>query len=43
MFLIDINDCETEPCVNGDCTDGDNEYTCNCVDGYEGANCDTSK
>eukprot|EP00058_Branchiostoma_floridae_P026676 XP_002612167.1 hypothetical protein BRAFLDRAFT_88906 [Branchiostoma floridae] len=36
----DIDDCAANPCVNGDCVDGVNSYTCTCFPGYEGTNCD---
>ena len=40
---IDIDDCSTNPCQNGGtCADGVNEYTCTCVTGYNGDNCQTS-
>ncbi len=37
------NDCpSTNPCKNGGtCTDGDHQYSCNCVNGYGGKNCET--
>ena len=39
-FLVNIDECEPQPCLNdGVCTDGINEYTCACVPGYEGDNC----
>ena len=39
---LDIDDCVTIPCQNGgSCTDQLNSYTCNCVDGYDGTNCET--
>ena len=32
------------PCENGgNCTDGVNEYICNCVTGYTGTDCETGK
>ena len=38
----DIDDCENDPCENGgSCTDGVNIYTCGCVAGYTGDNCET--
>ena len=39
--FLDIDECATIPCQNGgSCTDQVNGYTCNCVDGYDGTNCE---
>ena len=38
-LLVDIDDCDTNDCVNGTCVDGINEYTCNCNEGYSGQFC----
>ena len=39
----DIDECASSPCQNGGhCTDGLNGYTCVCVQGYTGNNCETS-
>ena len=36
-----IDQCVSNPCVNGaNCTDGYNDYTCACVAGYTGKNCE---
>ena len=44
IFLTDIAKCESSPCQNGTvCTEIDNGYTCACVDGYTGVNCETGK
>ena len=41
-FFLDIDECATIPCQNGgSCTDQVNGYTCNCVDGYYGNDCET--
>ena len=38
----DINECESNPCLNGgNCTDLLAAYTCHCIDGYSGTNCET--
>ena len=42
MFYLssDIEECASNPCSNGgSCTDGVNDYTCACVDGFEGKSC----
>ena len=37
----DIDECLTSPCQNGGtCTNKENGYTCDCVDGYKGDNCE---
>lgn len=35
-----VDECESSPCVHGECEDGNNAYTCLCQPGYTGANCD---
>ena len=41
-IFIDIDECASIPCQNGgSCTDQVNSYACNCVDGYDGTNCET--
>jgi len=39
-ICTDIDDCQPNPCVHGTCTDGWNNYTCQCSPGYRGDNCD---
>jgi len=40
--FVDVNECESNPCQNGgSCTDNVNSYSCACVDGYTGTNCET--
>jgi hypothetical protein len=35
------DDCAADPCLNGGtCVDGDNDYTCDCKDGYDGHHCE---
>ena len=36
---ININDCEDDPCEHGSCEDGDNDFECDCMAGYEGFRC----
>lgn len=44
ISLLDINDCESNPCRNGGtCIDKINVYQCICADGWEGPNCETSE
>ena len=39
MFL-DIDECASNPCQNGGtCHDDIDSYTCDCVPGYEGDDC----
>ncbi|KXJ18052.1 Fibropellin-1 [Exaiptasia diaphana] len=35
------DDCVPNPCTNGKCIDGVNSYTCECIPGYAGKNCQT--
>ncbi|XP_078612395.1 uncharacterized protein LOC144882465 [Branchiostoma floridae x Branchiostoma japonicum] len=37
----EIDECATDPCVHGDCSDAIGDYTCTCHSGWEGRNCDT--
>ena len=40
FISANINDCAEETCSgNGECVDGINDYTCECIDGYEGKDC----
>ena len=37
---IDINECASNPCLNGaTCVDDDNRFTCTCASGWRGATC----
>ena len=43
-YIIDINECESEPCQNnGVCTNAINAVTCQCADGFAGEKCETSE
>ena len=44
VFITDINECSSNPCINGgSCTDQVNGYACSCQPGYTGRQCQTSK
>ena len=37
----EINECTSEPCVNGGtCIDYDGNYVCRCVTGFDGQQCE---
>ena len=36
---VDIDECESNPCLHGNCTDEINHFNCTCNDGYEGPMC----
>ena len=39
-YIVDGDECDSNPCVNGDCTDLFVDYMCTCQRGYAGRNCD---
>ena len=42
--LLDINECLSNPCRNGGiCVNGQNRYSCTCLPGYHGDNCQQGK
>ena len=42
--LSEIDECSSSPCDNGrTCTDLLDGYSCTCVDGYTGSNCETGE
>ena len=44
LVFADIDECAGAPCLNGGtCTDGVNGFTCACVTGYIGDECETSE
>lgn len=41
-LFLDINECLSLPCQNGGtCNNEVNKYTCTCLGGYSGTNCET--
>ena len=43
-WFSDINECLRKPCLNGgSCTDQFNKYSCTCMPGYRGFNCQTGQ
>ena len=38
--LVDIDECEDEPCVHGTCTDMVADFECSCEDGFSGTRCE---
>ncbi len=36
-----IDECASQPCINGDCTDGIGSFTCSCLPGFTGELCET--
>ena len=44
LNIPDINECSSLPCQNGGkCIDGPNMYTCQCLEGFSGVNCEEGK
>ena len=44
IFIADIDDCDPNTCMNnGTCTDGVDDFTCDCLPGFTGKNCEMSK
>jgi Notch-like protein len=39
-FVLDTNECDSNPCVNGNCTDELNAYSCQCYYGFYGDDCE---
>ena len=43
VFPTDIDECTSNPCINGECSNAVNQYSCSCDDGYNGENCENGK
>ena len=44
FYQDDINECESNPCVNGAvCKNDLNKFTCECKEGFEGDKCEKIK
>ena len=42
MYVVDINECESNPCEHGGtCTDMQDGYSCACESGFTGSECET--
>lgn len=41
VLVTEIDECESYPCVQGNCTDQVNGYLCDCMPGFRGVSCDT--
>ena len=42
--FVDVNECGSNPCQNdAECVDGDEYYSCTCVTGWAGVNCENGK
>ena len=43
LFVVDVDECAMNTCMNGaSCVDGVATFTCSCIVGFTGANCETS-
>ena len=41
---VDLDECESDPCMNGaECTNEASAYSCVCVEGFTGVNCETGQ
>ena len=44
FFIVDKDECENDPCANGgECENRHNAYSCSCLAGYTGTNCETGE
>ena len=43
LHVSEINECESSPCIHGNCSDHISYYACDCEAGYNGSDCQTGK
>ena len=44
LYFAEVNECESHPCQNnGSCSDLVNKYSCQCITGYTGSNCEIGR
>ena len=44
VVFVDVDECAGNPCDNGGtCSEGVNEYSCECAPGYTGTECSVGK
>ena len=41
IVLTEIDECQSSPCIHGNCSDHLSYYTCDCHAGYTGSHCQT--
>ena len=42
-IVLVLDECTSNPCVNGVCRDTDNDFICQCESGYTDKKCDIGK
>ena len=43
LVLVEIDECSSNPCANGECNDAINMFSCVCDAGFEGNLCEGVK
>lgn len=43
LFIVDVDECQSSPCIHGVCSDLLYAYSCQCYPGYGGAQCQIGK